>query len=1222
MKNPFSIKFDSIIKDKCNQINKPIFVLTGIADYIDISLYEKNIADKETFNREGNAALFSPEWFTRVFMRISLSEDFYIFSHQQYSYLIEYLNPDMYKDRLVVIYDNLRSLLPITKEMYMEKNSEDGLEVRSEEMPVYHAEQFKIGDNYYYSVKAFDEEYQSIPFFTEPKELEPSPSSYSNEEVIDIASNPYSLDFFINECIRTSNFRKRMIVKLSAKNILGSSIEKRMKYVNALLSTYGGGIYTKTLENVIKEYNPSEESTSLLKKYWGETASFRNINVYENPEMGNATTPISQGLIVDTIISEYKSAKNGEIPRDIFITAPTGAGKSLIFQIPAFYAAEQGDVTIVVSPLKALMNDQVMNLKNERKYSRVEFINSDLNLMDRDRIIDRCKKGEIDVLYLSPELLLSYALSYFIGERRLGLLIIDEAHLITTWGRDFRVDYWFLGNHLNKIRKYAESSFPLVALTATAVYGGVNDMVFDSINSLNMHDPHKFIGEVRRSDIEFVIDTHDIYKSGAFEENKITETANFIKGVRELDLKTIVYVPYKRHIAKIEDKVTDLKIDGVVSYHGSMINDSQRFAYERFRSNQSKVMVATKAFGMGVDIPDIQVVYHYAPSGLLPDYIQEIGRAARKKGMKGYAALTFSPDDLRYSRQLFGMSSIKTYQLQEVLKKIMRHFVTNGKKRNMLLSSNDFGYIFETGEELDQKVSTALMMIEKDYLLKTRFNVLIARPKRVFACVYARTNEVGMQRLKEKYGDCFSVISKSERIDSYNIELNLDKIWSSHFNEYSFPQIKRDFYNKKFLVSEGINLCPLVKVTHRIDTKFNIVLDTVNEVITAVKTAFVQLKRRGGFFSEKEFKTMVESLLPPKYDIDKIVSFILSTYSGKLIGSNTLEADAFLQRRTVGFNEEYQIFSTSYESQFATMIKILTSLFDGKESQKASRYVAAGEIMLKNHIRLGSLIEILGIGSFETQGGDDPKIFVRINDPRKIRKDSESKDYSNFILENVKNRHKTSWEIFEHFFLNYISNDKRWDLIEDFFLGSSNEELIERYPGGTQNHIDILSYLKENASASEDNDAISHREDSVMDGFSPRKDGYYMPDSLLTIGNKTMKITQWVTNNPVLLHRTVVEYNMVLDKSYYKVLMSRLQNNHFAYYRDFMGLRLMIDYPGYDERVQASVPYNDDPVKFYKWWKKNQEKVTLSYKEQLILFMAVDRKNQRALNKAHKALIS
>lgn len=1221
MKTHFSIKFDSLVKEKCNEINKPIFVIVGLSEYIDFSLYGNNIVDAETFDKEGNGKIFSPEWFTRVFIRLSKDEDFYIFSHQQYSYLTEYLNPDLYKDRLVVVYDNLRSLLPIPKELYMESCSEDGLEIRSEEMPVYHAEQFKIADNYYYSVRAFDEDYVSIPFFTETKELDPSPYSYSSEEVIDIVSNPYSLDYFVNECIRTANFNKRMIVKLSTKNILGSSIERNLKYMNALLSVYGGGIYTKSLENVKKDYIPSEEATTLLKKYWGEKASFRDINVYENPEMGKTTTPISQGLIVDTIINEYKNAKNGEVPRDIFITAPTGAGKSLIFQLPAFYAAEQGDVTIVVSPLKSLMNDQVENLKKERKYKKVEFINSDLNLMDRDRIIDRCKKGEVDLLYLSPELLLSYALSYFIGNRRLGLLIIDEAHLITTWGRDFRVDYWFLGNHLDKIRKYSETSFPLVALTATAVYGGVNDMVFDSESSLNMHDTHKFIGEVRRTDIEFVIDTHDNYKGGSFEDNKVEETAYIIKGLRELDLKSIVYAPYKRHIAKLEDKVTDMKIDGVVSFHGSMINDSQKFAYDRFKNNQAKVMIATKAFGMGVDIPDIQVVYHYAPSGLLPDYVQEIGRAARKKGVRGYAALTFSPSDLSYSKQLFGMSSIKTYQLQEVLKKIMRHFITNGKKRNMLLSSDDFAYIFETNEDLDQKVSTALMMIEKDYLLKTRFNVLVARPKRVFASVYARTNEVGIQRLTEKYGDCFSVISKSEKIDSYNIELNLDKIWSSHFNEYSFPQIKRDFYNKKFLVSEGINLCPLVKVTHRIDTKFNIILDTVNEVITAVKTAFVQLKRRGGFFNEKEFRGIVESLLPTKYDIEKIVSFILSTYSGKLAGWNTLEADSFLQRRTVGFNEEYQVFSTSYESQFAKLITILSSMFDGNESQKATRYVAAGEVMLKNHIRLGSLIEILGIGSFETQGGDDPKIFVRINDPRRVRRDSESKDYSNFILESVKNRHKTSCEIFEHFFLNYMNNDRRWDLIEDFFLGKSNEELIERYPGSTQNHIDIVSYLKENVTSNEES-VVSQNTNNVIEGFLPRKGGYYMPDSLLTIGNKTMKITQWVTGNPVLLHRTVVEYELVIDKSYYKVLMSRLQNNHFAYYRDFMGLKLIIDYPGYDDRVQASVPYNDDPVKFYKWWKKHPDKITMSYKEQLMLFMAVDRKNPKALNKSHKSLIA
>ncbi len=1222
MLTPFANRLESIINEKRNVIERPIFVFVGLTPYVDFTPYKDNIVHVETFDKEGNTSLFNEKWFTKVFIKLSQSTDFCILSHQQYSYLIENLNPDFYKDRLVVVYDNLRSLLPISKELYMEENSGDGLEVRSDEMPVYHAEQFKIGENYFYSLKGFDEENMTVPFFTEVKKLDPSPYSYSSEEVIDIASNPYSLDFFVNECIRTSNFRKRMVVKLSAKNVLGTAIERNMEYLNALLSVYGGGIYRASLENVTKDYAPSNEAITLLKKYWGESASFRNINVYENPEMGKATMPISQGLIIDTIINEYKTAKSGNIPRDIFITAPTGAGKSLIFQIPAFYAAEQGDVTIVVSPLKALMNDQVMNLKNEREYSRVEFINSDLNLMDRDRIIDRCKRGEIDILYLSPELLLSYALSYFIGDRRLGLLIIDEAHLITTWGRDFRVDYWFLGNHLNKIRKYSAFSFPLVALTATAVYGGVNDMVFDSINSLNMHDPHKFIGEVRRTDIEFVIDTHDNYRDGSFENNKIEETGNFIKGVRELDLKAIVYAPYTRHIAKIEDKVAEMGIDGVVSFHGSMINDNQRAAYERFKNNQAKVMVATKAFGMGVDIPDIQVVYHHAPSGLLPDYVQEIGRVARKKGMKGYAALTFSPSDLRYSKQLFGMSSIKTFQLQEVLKKIMRHFMTNGRKRNMLLSSNDFGYIFETGDGLDQKVSTALMMIEKDYLLKTRFNVLIARPKRVFTCVYARTNEVGIQRLKERYGDCFSVISRSEKTDSYNIELNLDKIWSSHFNEYSFPQIKRDFYNKRFLESEGISLSPLIKVTHRINTEFNVVLNTINEVISAIKAAFVQLRQRGGFFTEQEFRSIVKSLLPSKYDIDKIISFILSTYSGRLIGCNTLEADSFLQRRVVGFNEEYQVFSTNYESQFATLIKILTSMFDEKASKRAIRYVSAGEVMLKNHIRLGSLIEILGIGSFETQGGDEPKIFVRINDPRRIKKDSESKIYTNFILEGVKNRHKTSCDIYEHFFLNYLSNERRWDFIEDFFLGASYEELIERYPGGTQNHIDILSYLEENAIVADGENVVSPNNNSIIDGFLPRKGGYYMPDSLLTIGNKTMKIKKWITENPVSLHRTVVEYELMIDKSYYRVLMSRLQNYHFAYYRDFMGLKLFIDYPGYDEQVQASVPYNNDPVNFYKWWKKNSDKVTLSYKDQLLLFMAVDKKAPKALTKSHKAMIA
>ena len=302
-------------------------------------------------------------------------------------------------------------------------------------------------------------------------------------------------------------------------------------------------------------------------------------------------------------------------------------------------------------------------------------------------------------MYLSPELLLSYDIRFFIGERKLGLLVIDEAHLITTWGRDFRVDYWFLGNHINKIRKYGNYTFPLVALTATAVYGGTNDMVFDSISSLYMHDPHKFIGDARRNDIEFVINTHDDYPSGSYDTNKEEETVRFIRGVKQLDCKTIVYAPYTRHIDRLSAKANEVP-DTVVTYHGRMSADEQKGMYMAFRTNKSKIMVCTKAFGMGIDIPDIQCVYHHAPSGLFPDYIQEIGRAARKKGVHGFAALTFSPSDLRYSKQLFGMSSLKTFQLRAVLQKIYNYFIANGMKRNMLISANDFAFIFDINEDV------------------------------------------------------------------------------------------------------------------------------------------------------------------------------------------------------------------------------------------------------------------------------------------------------------------------------------------------------------------------------------------------------------------------------------------------------------------------------------------------------------------------------------------
>jgi hypothetical protein len=265
----------------------------------------------------------------------------------------------------------------------------------------------------------------------------------------------------------------------------------------------------------------------------------------------------------------------------------------------------------------------------------------------------------------------------------------------------------------------------------------------------------------------------------------------------------------------------------------------------------------------------------------------------------------------------------------------------------------------------------------------------------------------------------------------------------------------------------------------------------------------------------------------------------------------------------------------------------------------------------------------MNLGTFETTGGDDPKLFLRLNDPRRIEKDSNSQTYKNYILESVKNRHKVSCQLFEHFFINYFSNDKRWDMIEDFFLGMSNDEIFEKYPGNMVNHVNIIDYLKRNAEVAVGNTTeIQSGSNIHSDLFKPKEEQYYFRDNMLTIGLITMPIKKWLVEDPVSLHRTIVGYNLRIEKEDYKILTNKLRLQHFNYYRDYMRLKLLIEFPGYQGLVTASVPYKDCPVKFYKWWKQNQDKIKLSKKEIIELFLAVDADNPKALQKRHRAMIN
>lgn len=1226
-KNKNSIKealtplIKSQMEDELDKIQKPIFVFLGIEQYVNINDFDKYIVEKESFYKNGNQDLFNVEWFNKVYTELNrvVSDPeipYSILSFPQFSYLTSYIQPILLQNRIIIVRDGIRSLLPLPNDEFIERTAQENIEERSELMPNYMAEQHQIGDSYYYSIKTPIEEYQKLDVFHLQKPLQ-SLTRNCDYEVIDTVSDPHGIDIFINRCLDESNFKKKVNVKVFKKQPMNELVMSLLEKMNWLLGQFGGELYEHDETAINEGFCPSDETKNLLVEYWGQGVDFRQLRVYKNPDYGKEIICISQGLIVETIIKEYNNAKENKEVKDLFLTAPTGAGKSLLFQLPAFYVSSRGDVTIVVSPLIALMKDQVEQIRQDRNFAKVYYLNSELSLIDREKIIEDCKNGDIDILYLSPELLLSYDISYFIGDRHLGLLVVDEAHLITTWGRDFRVDYWFLGQHVNKIRKNCGYKFPMVAVTATAIYGGDNDMVFDSVNSLYMHDPHLFIGEVKRNNITFVVDNHDRFQSKQDVE-KVNETVAFIKKIAKMGIKTIVYAPYTKHIDRIIEK---LRIDGndnlAVAYHSGLSADAKQLAYTQFKDNTVKVMVATKAFGMGVDIPDIQLVYHHAPSGLLPDYVQEVGRAARIPSINGFASLSYSIEDQRYSKTLYGMSSLRHYQIRAILDKINRLYIAGGAKRNMLVSSDDFSYIFENTLDYDQKVMTALMMIEKDYLAKYRFNVLIARPKKLFVKVYARVDRMGLNLLNRKHSGCYRVLFDSNN-DLTVVELDLDRIWKNHFSDRSFPLLKREFYKGNLLENDMAQCKPQVKVIFSLEQEPEDACAKLYYILDGLQTTLSELS--GRYFTEEDINTSLSHLLPKANVREKVVSFLLTTYSGRNLRKDQVDTDAFLQRRKFNDNDKYIVFNSQYSNNFAKLKRRMKKLFEDNTNKMSFRFASYDSEYLTNYVRLGSLLEILGLGTYECRGGDKPMIFIRINEPTLISKDAKDNYYKNSLLTNIEKRHKSSSEIFDHFFLHSFENNERWDFIEDFFLGDSNDELFEKHPGGERNHNDIISYIKSHMNQVKSDEGDSKRKRKTI-SFPPREGGKYTEKDLLTIDGVTQKISKWIINDPVELHKTIRKYKLSLERESYTILVSKIKSDHFPYYRDIKGLSLYIEFPGYDNPILAKTPYEQDPVKFYKWWHKNENKVSMSKKELIELLIKVNDLNEKALLKKHREIL-
>ncbi|MBX2816926.1 MAG: RecQ family ATP-dependent DNA helicase [Saprospiraceae bacterium] len=340
-----------------------------------------------------------------------------------------------------------------------------------------------------------------------------------------------------------------------------------------------------------QEIESARKIRSALKQYWGFHA-FRPL----------------QEEIIGAILTE----------KDVLAVLPTGAGKSLCYQLPALI---REGLTLVVSPLIALMNDQVRQL--QKRGIKAAAVHSQMPWLDVQSQLNRAHHGQLDLLYVSPERFTSERFLTQIADTAVAGAVIDEAHCISMWGYDFRPSYLAL----SEIRRW----FPelqIVATTATATPAVVKDIQ----EKLELKEPHVFQASVLRPNLRFGVWRPD------------DKMASVLQLLKQVSGPTIIYVGRRRTAHEIERVLARRDIN-VAAYHAGLDKDKRNEIEDDFIRGDRRVMVATNAFGMGIDKSDVRMVIHYDLPSNLESYYQEAGRAGRD-GEAAYAVALYAPVDM------------------------------------------------------------------------------------------------------------------------------------------------------------------------------------------------------------------------------------------------------------------------------------------------------------------------------------------------------------------------------------------------------------------------------------------------------------------------------------------------------------------------------------------------------------------------------------------------
>ena len=395
------------------------------------------------------------------------------------------------------------------------------------------------------------------------------------------------------------------------------------------------GTTCRTCEYCRKNLN----SIAYLRKYFGYPG-FREYN-------GEALQEKAVNAAVD-----HKS---------LLAVFPTGGGKSLTFQVPALMAGEtERGLTVVISPLQSLMKDQVDNLEN-RGIVEAVTINGLLSPIERAEAIDRVESGIATLLYISPESLRSVTMEKLLLSRNISRFVIDEAHCFSAWGQDFRVDYLYIGDFIRELqeKKGAGNRIPVSCFTATAKQKVISDIKDYFKNKLDIN-LELFTTDASRTNLRYEV----LYRET--ENEKYDTLRNLIE---QKHCPTIVYVSRTRRTVDLSEK---LNKDGFVArpFNGKMESSEKQENQEAFINDEVQIIVATSAFGMGVDKSNVKLVVHYDISDSLENYVQEAGRAGRDQSLEAECYVLFNDGDLDKHFMLLNQTKLSISEINQVWKAI------------------------------------------------------------------------------------------------------------------------------------------------------------------------------------------------------------------------------------------------------------------------------------------------------------------------------------------------------------------------------------------------------------------------------------------------------------------------------------------------------------------------------------------------------------------------